>query len=103
MTSLLEYENLLNMKRYFVCSDIHSFFDEWMSSLSDAGFDINNDDHILIVLDDIFDRGPKPWETYQFIKSIPLSRRILRTIVNSFTKTNAIKDICILKKRNKLI
>lgn len=48
-----------------------------MSSLFDAGFDIHNDDHIIIVLDDIFDRGPKPWETYQFIKSIPLSRRIL--------------------------
>ena len=27
----------------------------------------------------------------------------IRTVVNSFTKTNAIKDICILKKRNKLI
>lgn len=48
------------MKTYFVCSDIHGYFNEWMSSLKDAGFDISNNDHILIVLGDIFDRGGQP-------------------------------------------
>ena len=45
------------MKKYFVCSDIHGFYKEWMSSLDEVGFDINNNEHILIVLGDIFDRG----------------------------------------------
>ena len=36
------------MKKYFVVADIHSFYDEFMKALNDAGFDINNEDHILI-------------------------------------------------------
>ena len=65
------------MKTYFVCSDIHGYFNEWMSSLKDAGFDISNNDHILIVLGDIFDRGGQPKEIYEFLKSFPQKRLIL--------------------------
>ncbi len=28
--------------KYFVSSDIHGFYDEWMKTLKDKGFDINN-------------------------------------------------------------
>ena len=45
------------MKTYFVCSDIHGFYKEWVKSLKEAGFNKNNPEHILIVLGDIFDRG----------------------------------------------
>ena len=45
------------MKTYFVCSDIHGFYKEWMKSLKEAGFNKNNPEHILIVLGDVFDRG----------------------------------------------
>ena len=65
------------MKTYFVCSDIHGFYDEWMSSLDKAGFVKNNDDHVLIILGDIFDRGSKPWEIYKYIISLPNERVIL--------------------------
>ena len=65
------------MKTYFVCSDIHGYFNEWMSSLKDAGFDISNNDHILIVLGDIFDRGGQPKKIYEFLKSFPQKRLIL--------------------------
>lgn len=65
------------MKKYFVCSDIHGFYDEWMISLRDVGYEKDNDNHILIVLGDIFDRGDKPLEVYKFIRSIPKERRIL--------------------------
>lgn len=65
------------MKTYFVCSDIHGYYNEWMSSLNDAGFDKDNKDHILVVLGDIFDRGRKPWEIYQFIVSLPEERVVL--------------------------
>ena len=65
------------MKTYFVCSDIHGYFNEWMSSLKEAGFDLSNSNHILIVLGDIFDRGGQPKEIYQFLKSFPEKRLIL--------------------------
>lgn len=65
------------MKKLFCCSDIHSFFHEWMTALNRKKFDINNPDHILIICGDIFDRGPGSKEVYDFIKKIPLERRIL--------------------------
>ena len=57
------------MKTYFVCSDIHGFYKEWMKSLKEAGFNKNNPEHILIVLGDIFDRGNEPWKVYKFLTS----------------------------------
>ena len=65
------------MKTYFICSDIHGFYNEWMSSLNQSGFDIKNENHILIILGDIFDRGPDPWKIYKFIKSLEPNRAIL--------------------------
>ena len=62
------------MKQFFVCSDIHGFYDEWMVSLKEAGFEKNNENHILIVLGDIFDRGNDPWNIYLFLKSLPKER-----------------------------
>lgn len=38
------------MKKYFISSDIHSFFSIWMNSLKSKGFDINNENHIVVVL-----------------------------------------------------
>lgn len=65
------------MKTYFVCADIHGFYDEWMDDLSFAKFDVKNPDHILIVLGDIFDRGPRPDKVLQFLLDLPRERRIL--------------------------
>ena len=65
------------MKKYFIISDIHSFYDEMIRCLSKSGFDANNQDHILVVCGDIFDRGTKPFEVYQWLRKFPLDRRIL--------------------------
>jgi len=65
------------MKKYFVCSDIHSFFTEFKFALKQAGFKKSNPEHILIVLGDIFDRGPDPQKVYEFLRSLPKERRIL--------------------------
>jgi len=65
------------MKTYFVISDIHSFYDEMIKSLDNAGFDRNNKEHILIVCGDIFDRGAKPLEVYNYLRTLPRARRIL--------------------------
>ena len=60
----------------FVISDIHSFYDEMIKGLNDAGYDKNNPEHFLIVCGDIFDRGEKPLEVYKFLKSIPKENRV---------------------------
>ena len=65
------------MKKYFVISDMHSFYDEMISCLNKKGFDINNQDHILVVCGDMFDRGHKPLEVYKFLRGLPKERRIL--------------------------
>lgn len=65
------------MKRYFISSDIHSFFDEWQKALIKKGFDVNNPEHIIVIVGDIFDRGTQPLEIYNFLKKLPIERRIL--------------------------
>lgn len=65
------------MKKYFVVSDIHSFYVELKEALWQAGFRKTNKDHILIVCGDIFDRGPDTLAVYKFLKSLPKSRCIL--------------------------
>lgn len=65
------------MTRYFITSDLHGFYDEFMEALNRAGFDIADPEHALIVCGDIFDRGKKPLEIYDFLRSLPKERRIL--------------------------
>ncbi len=55
--------------KYFVSSDIHGFFDEWMLALKNSNFDINNPEHKIIVCGDLFDRGRQPKQIIDFILS----------------------------------
>lgn len=64
------------MKKYFVCSDVHSFLTEFKISLHNQGFDVGNKDHILVVCGDLFDRGDETVELYKFVRSIPDDRFI---------------------------
>ena len=66
----------IKSKKYFVVSDIHSFYDELLVALHKHKFDIENENHILIVCGDIFDRGPKSIELFEFLKSLPKERLI---------------------------
>ena len=54
------------MKKYFVCSDLHSFFTEFKEALAKNGFDAENQDHILVVCGDLFDRGKETLYLYNF-------------------------------------
>ena len=63
--------------KYFVVSDIHSFYSELKKALAIAGFNKRNKDHTLIVCGDIFDRGPETVKLYKFLTSIPKKRCIL--------------------------
>lgn len=64
------------MKKYFIVSDVHSFYDEMMTALNEKGWDFNNPDHIFVSLGDMFDRGPQSREVMDFLMSIPEDRRI---------------------------
>lgn len=65
------------MKKYFVFSDVHGFYDELMRDLVAAGFDMNNEDHIIISCGDNFDRGPKSYQMFKFLKDFPKERKVL--------------------------
>ncbi len=64
-------------KVYFAVSDIHGFYSELKEGLEEAGYEAKNEDHILLVLGDIFDRGEEARKVYEFLASIPKDRRIL--------------------------
>ena len=65
------------MKKYFVISDIHSFFSPMIKSLNEAGYQKDNREHILIILGDLFDRGDETVKLYEYLKTIPKDRLIL--------------------------
>lgn len=58
------------MPKFFVVSDVHSFFDELMVALNKNGFDEKHKDHILCVCGDLFDRGGKTVELFRFVKNL---------------------------------
>ena len=61
--------------KFFVISDMHSYFDPTIKALNDAGFDKNNADHTLIVCGDAFDRGSQAVEMLDYLNS--LERKVL--------------------------
>lgn len=63
--------------RYFVTSDIHSFYTPLKKALKTAKFDTNNPEHVLVICGDVFDRGEETMEVFNFLKSIPEDRLIL--------------------------
>ena len=65
------------MKKYFIASDIHSYYTLWMKALEENGFDINNEDHIIVVLGDLLDRGEESLQCLHFVNNLPKERKIL--------------------------
>ena len=63
------------MPKFFVTSDIHSFYTPLKEALDKVGFDPNNEEHWLIVCGDCFDRGHESEEVLHFLMS--LQRKIL--------------------------
>jgi serine/threonine protein phosphatase 1 len=61
--------------KFFVFSDIHSFYTPLKIALDEAGFDRNNPEHWLISCGDAFDRGGESEEVLHFLMS--LERKIL--------------------------
>lgn len=60
--------------KYFVISDVHSFYTQMIETLKEKGYDQNNTDHTLILCGDAFDRGPESKEMFKWMKSLPQDR-----------------------------
>lgn len=65
------------MKKYFVFSDIHGSLTPLLVGLEKAGFDIDNESHILISLGDHFDRGIENLKVLGFIKYFDRMNRLI--------------------------
>lgn len=65
------------MPKLFVCSDIHSAYTPWMKALSDAGFDENNPDHIIVLCGDLFDRMEESAKVYKFAKAMIEKKKLI--------------------------
>lgn len=62
------------MPKFFVFSDVHGFYDEFVKTLDEAGYDKNNPEHWLISCGDNFDRGDGNLEMLEFLQN---SERII--------------------------
>ena len=65
------------MKKFFITSDVHSFYDELMVALTEKGFDKENKDHILCICGDLFDRGDQTREVFEFVKELQAQDRLI--------------------------
>lgn len=54
-------------KKMFIFSDPHGFYYETIKCLRDAGYDENNNEHLLVCLGDFTDRGGQSLELYQYL------------------------------------
>lgn len=53
--------------KYYIVSDIHGFFDEFMLALKASGYYRDTSPHKLIILGDLFDRGSQAKELQAFV------------------------------------
>ncbi len=65
------------MKKYFVFSDIHGNLRPLVQALDDAGFDMDNPEHILLSLGDHFDRGIENLQVLGYIMHFHKLDRII--------------------------
>lgn len=56
--------------KFFVSSDIHSAYTPWIEALNNAGFDVNNPEHKIILCGDLFDRMDESQKVYKFAKDM---------------------------------
>lgn len=65
------------MKKYFVTTDVHGYYDIFIDTLHKNGFDFGNPDHIIIICGDLFDRGKQAKYLLEWLLLLPEDRLIL--------------------------
>ena len=62
-------------KKYFVISDIHGYYNEMIIALTKSGYNSNDLKHHLIVIGDLFDRGPQSKEVLEYLYQLNKSNK----------------------------
>lgn len=57
--------------KFFIISDVHSFYTPMINALNEAGFEKDNPNHWLISCGDNFDRGDESQKVLNFLLSLP--------------------------------
>lgn len=70
------------MKKHFIFSDVHGEFTALLGSLSKAGFEPENEDHILVSLGDMFDRGNENHKVLEFLMDYDSKGRLMSVCGN---------------------
>lgn len=65
------------MKKFFALADTHSFYDEAMKALAECGFESDNQQHIVILCGDAFDRGPKTRALFEWLVDLQSKHRLI--------------------------
>lgn len=76
------------MPKFFVISDVHSYYNEMRKALDDAGFDPENETNWLISCGDEWDRGPDPVNVMKYLISLP------RKVLIKGNHTQLFIDLC---------
>ena len=63
--------------KYFVFSDIHGFYSILKEELDKKGFDVNDENHMLISIGDNFDRGKENYHMFKFLKEMKQKNKII--------------------------
>lgn len=63
--------------KYFVVSDVHSYFKYLMEALTENGFEVDNKEHKLVVCGDLFDRGDETVALFEFVKDLQAQGRLI--------------------------
>ena len=77
----------------FVVSDIHDHYDLLMEALTRNGFDMNSDDHRLIVCGDAFYSGPQPGELFVFLRELSKKGKLIFIYGNHDIELRCISSI----------
>ena len=63
--------------KYYITTDIHGFYDEFISSLKEKGFFNDTTPHKLIICGDLFDRGKQALELQDFVLGLLNKKEII--------------------------
>lgn len=61
--------------KVFCVSDIHGHYTELINCLNKAGYDENNENHLLVVLGDLFDRGTESKKVFNYLYRLSFNNK----------------------------
>lgn len=64
-------------EKYFVSSDIHGFYSEWMNALKKVEFGFDNPLHKIIICGDLMDRGNENIKCLEFVSKMIDENRVI--------------------------